>query len=595
MATREQIVQTARSEIGYSNANNRYGTGNWCAHFVSYVFDKANGGINGNLGGYFQKSGRTDYIESDFRNANRFISAPSRVGKANYVAAAGRAPQAGDVIFFDGNTGGVRGTPPNQSSDHIGIVTDVRNGRVYYIDGNNPSGSVRESSYKLSDSYILGYGLLDSRGNIQPDSNESNDSIPYATWKTSGISQGKNVTIMGMNIHDRTDLDYYKLILDSKGTNDNYVKIEFKHSDGDLDMQLLSGSGRIIRSSSGSGNSESISLNNLASGTYYAKVYGYNGATNKDYKISYNTSTLQADRYEYNNTAAHATHRTGGVSNGKRVTLIDLTLHNSSDVDYFKIILDGTGTNQNYIKTKFSHLNGDVELDLVNSSGSTIRSSHTSGNTENISLNGIPAGTYYAKVYGYRGATNTYSIEWNIDTPINTQREYESNNSRYLADRLNGTTGTMKGSIGSADDEDYFKFNLNSRGTANNKLELTSGSNSQRLVLYDANGSKISGSLSRSLSLSGKAAGTYYVKVYDAVDMRSGSYTMRWNTASNSGSTSAATSRAATHSLTSAQNVMYDSTAGAFAGYLNSAGTATQAVSQSTSDSLRKYGTLVQA
>jgi len=57
-------------------------------------------------------------------------------------------PQAGDAILFDWQGDG--------TSDHIGIVEKVANGKVYTIEGNS-SDSVARRSYSLSSSKVMGY------------------------------------------------------------------------------------------------------------------------------------------------------------------------------------------------------------------------------------------------------------------------------------------------------------------------------------------------------------------------------------------------------------------------------------------------------
>lgn len=59
--------------------------------------------------------------------------------------------KVGDIIFFDwadSNDG---------SSDHVGIVEKVENGRVYTIEGNS-SDSCRQRDYDLNSTEIQGYG-----------------------------------------------------------------------------------------------------------------------------------------------------------------------------------------------------------------------------------------------------------------------------------------------------------------------------------------------------------------------------------------------------------------------------------------------------
>ena len=61
-------------------------------------------------------------------------------------------PSPGDIIFFDWDDGGQDG-----SSDHVGIVEKVENGRVYTIEGNS-GDSCRQNSYPVGYYEIYGYG-----------------------------------------------------------------------------------------------------------------------------------------------------------------------------------------------------------------------------------------------------------------------------------------------------------------------------------------------------------------------------------------------------------------------------------------------------
>ena len=61
-------------------------------------------------------------------------------------------PRPGDIIFFDWDDGGQDG-----SSDHVGIVEKVENGRVYTVEGNS-GDSVRQNSYPIGYYEIYGYG-----------------------------------------------------------------------------------------------------------------------------------------------------------------------------------------------------------------------------------------------------------------------------------------------------------------------------------------------------------------------------------------------------------------------------------------------------
>lgn len=69
-------------------------------------------------------------------------------GKGIYGKPGKYAPKPGDAVLFDWQRDG--------TSDHIGIVEKVENGKVYVIEGNS-SNSVKRNVYPLNSSKIDGY------------------------------------------------------------------------------------------------------------------------------------------------------------------------------------------------------------------------------------------------------------------------------------------------------------------------------------------------------------------------------------------------------------------------------------------------------
>ncbi len=78
------------------------------------------------------------------------------------------------------------------------------------------------------------------------------------------------------------------------------------------------------------------------------------------------------------------------------------------DSDWFEI--DASQVSR--VSISFTHANGDLDMKLYDSNGSRIDSSESTGDQESIELSsqGITSGTYYVEVYGYDGATNSYSL-----------------------------------------------------------------------------------------------------------------------------------------------------------------------------------------
>ena len=134
-----RMAATAKKYKGCNEANGTHmrfiTSGNerepWCADFVSYVAREC--GIKGfNYPGVKQIH--------DWGDRNKRLT---------------KTPQVGDVVIFQ-KLNKKTGT---YYFCHTGIVTDVRNGRVYTIEGNS-SDAVLEHNYALNDNYIREYVRL---------------------------------------------------------------------------------------------------------------------------------------------------------------------------------------------------------------------------------------------------------------------------------------------------------------------------------------------------------------------------------------------------------------------------------------------------
>ena len=56
------------------------------------------------------------------------------------------------------------------------------------------------------------------------------------------------------------------------------VTIRFRHADGDLDLQLVDATGRVVGSSEGTSDAESASFTATAAGRVYVRAFGYRNA-----------------------------------------------------------------------------------------------------------------------------------------------------------------------------------------------------------------------------------------------------------------------------------------------------------------------------
>lgn len=208
--------------------------------------------------------------------------------------------------------------------------------------------------------------------------------------------------------------DWYRFTTTARGTTASNVSIAFQDAQGDLDLELYGSSGQRLKVSQGVADSETVSLTGLAAGTYYVRVYGYRGATNPIYSLTVNPASTTTpppaptdDSHEDNDSLATASNL-GTLSANANLT--NLVLADSND--WFRFATTATGASTDVVSIGFQNTQGNLALQLVNSSGTVVATSNGAGNTESVSLAGLAAGTYYARVYSATGATNPgYSLQ----------------------------------------------------------------------------------------------------------------------------------------------------------------------------------------
>lgn len=100
----------------------------WCASFTSWLWEEA---------GYDVTWTDYDYVPDIWKDANAM----------GLVRGSTEEPKAGDLIIFDWKGDG--------EPDHIGIVEEVRNGRIHTIEGNS-SDMVQRRNYDVNAGVIVG-------------------------------------------------------------------------------------------------------------------------------------------------------------------------------------------------------------------------------------------------------------------------------------------------------------------------------------------------------------------------------------------------------------------------------------------------------
>ncbi|MCW5942867.1 MAG: pre-peptidase C-terminal domain-containing protein [Fimbriimonadaceae bacterium] len=124
---------------------------------------------------------------------------------------------------------------------------------------------------------------------------------------------------------------------------------------------------------------------------------------------------LVPDAYEDNDTRAITDARPEGVKQSPNLGLVNalrvipnLSVEDAND--WYKFRMNNAGSSGDYIRMESALPDGDIDLELYNSSGTRLASSASATNTEQVSLSGRPAGTYYIRVFPYSGTNPKYTL-----------------------------------------------------------------------------------------------------------------------------------------------------------------------------------------
>jgi hypothetical protein len=233
------IIQTARQEIGYlekrSNSQLDSKTANaGSGNFTKYArdVDAIPDLLNGNKQGFSWCAVWVIWLflkSFGLEKARKMLLLPVNALAASctywmrYYKNAGRFfkdPQPGDQVFFGSG----------DTAEHTGIVTEIKDGRVYTIEGNTSSqsgvvsngGGVFEKSYPLDHSKIIGYGrpLYDEEPEKLPDGEGTDDGFTEAAehFDTAKIGAYIVKECSGLNLRTGAGTEHRSLDLLPAGT-----------------------------------------------------------------------------------------------------------------------------------------------------------------------------------------------------------------------------------------------------------------------------------------------------------------------------------------------------------------------------------------
>lgn len=332
------------------------------------------------------------------------------------------------------------------------------------------------------------------------------------------------------NLHNRDDVDYYKVVLDEDGTlsssftrsaqqytSSNYWKLSLIDADeNNIQSWKITGAGGIYRTD----------VQGLKAGTYYYVVSDddYSSDTTYTLNTTYVPVSSAKDLYEaeFNNDLETA--NTIAIN-----TKYSGSIRNNTDVDYYAVTLEEAGSLAiQFENPEQSYSSAYWNVILLYQNGTEIDSWQPSGkNTKTIFKSiGLSAGTYYIVVKDSTyTSTDTYTIQA-LFTAATPEQQYEAENNDEIENANPFTlNSTITGNLHKDADVDYYELTLPEDGMISftfKHKEAEYSSNYWKYSLTDADGTRfctweIGGKTNiQQTPKLGLKKGTYFVKVEDS-------------------------------------------------------------------------------
>jgi hypothetical protein len=220
---------------------------------------------------------------------------------------------------------------------------------------------------------------------------EPNETQASAAAIISGVTNSAAITTA-------TDNDYYKI---TTTATSNIVYNLVGPSGVDYDMTIFNSAGTQIGAGAGATSTETVTLNNQVAGTYFIRIFSFNGASSATcYTIKATATAVYASCQSALDAGTNGT-RPGAAVIPYNTNVTGL-INPSADIDHYKFTITTAGT----ITITLTNLPADYDLKLLNSAGTQVASSANSSTTAETITYTAAAGIYYAQVFGYNNANN---------------------------------------------------------------------------------------------------------------------------------------------------------------------------------------------
>ena len=304
------------------------------------------------------------------------------------------------------------------------------------------------------------------------------DRTPGSNSPNFGVLTGIN-TVSGLQLVAGQQ-DWFRFDTDAVATAANYVRLQFNHANGNLDLYVFEQDGVSLVTGYGSEsntNVEEITLAGKPAGTYYVCVNPRTDTTeNPNYTLQILAPAAAGDdAFEVNDAKTDADQPTGVNSPNLGMLTSITNLSNlvvDGESDWFRFETDGVGTIDDYVRLDFLNQDGNIDLYVYEQDGFsrvTGYGSESNVDFEQISLAGKPAGVYYIQVHprlDALGGNQKYSMQ--IKPPAAAGDDpFEDNDGKPDADQALGINSPNLGPIAGSrvlsnlvldGESDWFRF-----------------------------------------------------------------------------------------------------------------------------------------
>jgi Bacterial pre-peptidase C-terminal domain len=387
------------------------------------------------------------------------------------------------LLEFDHEAGDVDCNMQDDDWNQLGSSTGVGNTEVMrYVTSQDVTIYINVYGYGGTQPYHMTVALEEF---VPADEFEPNDAFAQAA-------------AMGPGAHQvvRSGDDHYRVTVPEG--HEAVVELTFRHSQGDIDVQVQDIEENYLDSSGGVSDREEVRFGDGVGGDYVLRVYG--GNEEQAYTVNVRlVEYVPADRFEPNDHLEQARDLEPG-------TYEDLV---ATQEDWYSVhVPDGQ---QVRVQIDFNNREADLELAIVDEYGSWLDSSTSSSNQEVVTYGRGTAQQVWIQIYN--GQRNPYSMTISLEEWAPAD-EYEPNDTREDAKPIQ--PGNHAGLVCTG--EDYYTIQLKGGETLTVNLAFSHDNGDIDLEVGGPAGWAIESSTgitdTESVSVTAEQDGEYYIHVY---------------------------------------------------------------------------------